>query len=90
MQKNHNELKNLANVGKVLAANLEKVGITTTEQLRKTGSENAFIKIRTVDKGACLCVLYALEGAIQNTRWHNLSKDKKDELKIFFKMVEKI
>lgn len=33
--------------------------------------------------------LYAIEGAIQGIRWHNLEKSRKEELKEFFGMVNK-
>lgn len=35
------QLANLPNIGKVVEEQLNKVGIETTEQLEKTGAENA-------------------------------------------------
>ncbi|WP_309245476.1 TfoX/Sxy family DNA transformation protein [Clostridium estertheticum] len=33
---------------------------------------------------ACINKLYALEGSIQGIRWHNLSKEVKNELNEFY------
>lgn len=80
-----NELENLPNIGTTLAKKLEKVGITNETELKSEGSENAIVKISTLENsGACINMLYALEGAIQGIRWHGLDKEKKQELKEFY------
>lgn len=80
-----NELENLPNIGTTLAKKLEKVGITNETELKSEGSENAIIKISTLENsGSCINMLYALEGAIQGIRWHGLDKEKKRELKEFY------
>ena len=61
-------LSSLPNVGKVLEANLNSIGIYTPEQLVKMGSKDAFAHIRLIDSGACLHMLYGLEGAIQGIK----------------------
>lgn len=82
------ELTELPNIGKTLSEKLQRIGIKSENDLKKIGSENAIIKISTLDNhGACLNMLYALEGAIQGIRWHNLDKAKKQELKEFFDML---
>jgi DNA transformation protein len=84
-------LTDLPNIGKVLAEKLNNIGITNYSDLKASGSENAIIRIATLDdSGACINMLYALEGAIQGIRWHNLSIDKKMELKVFYKQVIKL
>lgn len=80
-------LTEMPNVGKVLAQKLIEVDINTPNELISTGSENAFIRIRTVDPGACIDMLYALEGAIQGIRWHSLSPGRKEELTAFFRQT---
>ena len=80
------ELTDLPNIGKVVAEKLKEVGIDTPEELRKVGAEQAFIRLQTKDEGACLCMLQGLEGAVQGIRWHNLPKERKEELKQFFRM----
>lgn len=78
------ELTDLPNVGAVLARNLNAVGISTPEQLREVGCEEAFLRIRTtVDPGACIHMLYGIEGAIQGIPDRSLSEETKERLKRF-------
>jgi DNA transformation protein len=77
-------LTTLPNIGKVGAQKLVQAGITTPEELVETGSEQAFIRIQTIDPGACLCMLQALEGAVQGVSWHDLPKERKESLKEFY------
>jgi len=83
------ELKNLPNIGKELEKLLNQVDISSAEELKNVGSENAFIRIKTIDSSACISKLCALEGAVQGIRWHKLSTERKQELKAFLKMIEK-
>lgn len=76
-------LTQMKNIGKVVAEKLIQVGITTPEELCAIGSERAFIRLQTVDETACFSMLQGLEGAIQGIRWHNLPKERKEELKEF-------
>ena len=78
------KLTQMPNIGKVVAEKLIQVGITTPAELKAIGSEQAFIRIQTIDETACICMLQGLEGAIQGIRWHNLPKERKAELKEFF------
>ena len=86
--KNDSSLSNLPNIGKVLCKRLTDVGIKTAEELKAIGSENAFIRLKTVDESACIHELMALEGAIQEIRWHGLSGLRKEELKAFHKALK--
>jgi DNA transformation protein len=79
-------LSSLPNIGKVLEQKLKEVGITSIEELKRTGAENALLRIREIDETACFNMLCALEGAIQGIRWHDLSKERKEELKQFMRM----
>lgn len=76
-------LTQMKNIGKVVAEKLIQVGITTPEELCAIGSELAFIRLQTIDETACFSMLQGLEGAIQGIRWHNLPKERKEELKEF-------
>jgi DNA transformation protein len=81
-----NELQDLPNIGNTLEIKLKQVGIENERDLKVLGSENALIKIATLENsGACINMLYALEGAIQGIRWHRLSKARKKELLKFYK-----
>lgn len=84
-----NNLSELPNIGEVLAQRLIEVGVETVEDLKSLGSENTFIRLKTVDEGACINELLALEGAIQGIRWHNLDEARKEELKVFQKRLQK-
>ncbi len=79
------DLSSLPNVGRVLERNLRAVGIDTPEQLRDAGSREAFLRIRLYDPGACLHMLYGLEGAVQGIRDTLLSDEAKKDLKNFYK-----
>ncbi len=84
------KLTALPNIGETLAKKLKLVGIRNEQDLKELGSENAIIKISTIENsGACINMLYALEGAIQGIRWHELDKEKKQELKEFYGMMNR-
>ncbi len=83
------QLSDLPNIGKVVVAKLKEVGIETPEQLKAIGAEEAFIRLATVDEGACLSMLCGLEGAVQGIRWHQLPRERKEELKVFLHRVRK-
>lgn len=83
-----NKLSDLPNIGTVVETKLKEVGIETPEQLIELGAEQAFIRLRSVDEGACLSMLCGLEGAVRGIRWHQLPKERKEELKSFIKMKQ--
>ena len=83
------ELSKLPNIGKVLEKQLNDVGINTNDDLINLGSKEAWLKIKEIDDSACLNRLMALEGAIQNIRWHNLSEEDKDNLRNFYNLQNK-
>ena len=83
------ELSKLPNIGKVLEKQLNDVGINTIGDLVNLGSKEAWLKIKEIDDSACLNRLMALEGAIQNIRWHNLSEEDKDNLRNFYNLQNK-
>ena len=82
------ELTRMPNIGRTLADKLIEAGISTPKDLINTGSENAMIKIKTIDPGACINMLFALEGAIQGIRWHSLDKNRKSELTEFYNRLK--
>ncbi len=84
------QLTDLPNIGITLAEKLTLVGIKNDQELIEFGSEKAIIKIATIENsGACINMLYALEGAIQGIRWHKLDKERKQDLKEFYRMLDK-
>jgi DNA transformation protein and related proteins len=83
------ELTGRINIGKETARKLKQVGIDSVKKLQSAGTEQAFIKLQTLDPGACLSLLCALEGAIEGIRWHDISPEKKQQLKEFYNMLKK-
>ncbi len=77
------ELTAMINIGTEMARKLESIGIDSSECLITTGSKQAFMKLKQKYPKVCLVHLYALEGAIQNKEFNNLSETKKKELKEF-------
>jgi len=55
--------------------------------LKEIGSENTFIRLRTVDGESCINKLFALEGAVQEIRWHGLDSNRKAEFQEFYNMI---
>jgi DNA transformation protein len=78
------ELSILPNIGKTVEQQLNEVGVETVKQLIEIGSKEAWVRIKGIDDSACINRLYALQGAIQGIRWHNLSEEVKNELKEFY------
>ena len=81
------KLTDMPNIGNILAGKLQQVEIISARELRIIGSEKAFIRITSIDNTACLNMLFALEGAVQGIRWHNLTLKRKNELKQFYYQV---
>lgn len=79
------ELAKLSNVGKILEKNLNEIGIYTEKQLKEIGSKEAFIRIKFYDPGACLHMLYGLQGAIEGIKDTFLTESTKQDLKAFYK-----
>ncbi len=80
-------LLELPNVGKVLDDLLNQIGVHSYEDLSLLGSKQAFLKIREKDTGACLHMLYGLEGAIEGKKDTLLSKEVKEDLKNFYRAL---
>ena len=75
------------NIGKHTAEILMEVGIDSFTKLKNIGSKKAFLLLQKKDPGACLDLLYGLEGAIQGIKWHELPEAKKKSLKKFHDSV---
>jgi DNA transformation protein and related proteins len=82
------DLLKQVNIGKELEKILLLAGIDSFDKLKKNGSKKTFKTLKSIYEGACLNKLYALEGAIQGIRWHNLDDKKKQKLKEFFNSIK--
>lgn len=74
----------MPNIGKTVEEQLNQVGIETLEQLKETGSRQAWLRIKAIDASACINRLYALEGAIRNIKKTDLPEEVKADLKEFY------
>jgi len=83
------KLEDLPNIGSTLANLLRESGINTPGDLFEAGTLQAYIRIKAIDPDACFSKLCAIEGAVEGMRWHNLSAEKKNELKQFFSLMNK-
>ncbi len=81
------ELSKLPNVGKVLENLLFESGITTAEQLREIGAEEAFFRIRMKDPTACIRMLYGIQGAIEGVKDTSIAETTKERLRKFHKSL---
>ncbi len=86
----NNDLGEHINIGKDTERRLLSVGVNSFAQLKKLGSKKAFLLLQTLDPGACLDLLYGLEGAIQGIKWHELDEEKKEELRLFHQKAKKL
>ncbi|GFI61059.1 hypothetical protein IMSAG049_00212 [Clostridiales bacterium] len=83
------ELTSMINIGKEMARKLKNIGIDSSDKLIEMGAKEVFLRLKDVYPNVCLVHLYALEGAIQNTEFNNLSEVKKRELKEFNYFLKK-
>lgn len=75
------ELTSLRNIGAEMDTKLRAVGIHTAEDLRQTGSREAFFRLKTLYPEVCLVHLYELEGAIIDVDFNALPEDTRKALK---------
>lgn len=77
-------MTDLPNIGPKLEEQLARAGITTPEELRRTGAEDVWLRIQSFDASACLLRLSALEGAVQGIPKAQLPDRRKAELRAFY------
>ena len=82
------EIAKMVNLGEVIEKQLGEVGITTAEQLRETGSKQAWLKIKAIDDSACIHRLLAMEGAIRGVKKTALPEDVKEDLREFYRAAK--
>ncbi|MCI9092527.1 MAG: TfoX/Sxy family protein [Coprobacillus sp.] len=83
------KLTTLKNIGKEMERKLKSVGIHSKDDLIKIGSKEVFIRLKTQYPHICLVHLYALQGAIDNIEFNQLSEETKRNLKEFFDEYKK-
>lgn len=80
MHTHHSELLQLKNLGMASVNILHAVGINTYTDLRNIGAVEAYRRIIARDINVSKVMLYALQGALLNIHWNDLSPDMKLQL----------
>jgi len=78
------KLVDMKNIGATLAKRMTEANINSAEELSSLDAKQAFLKVLEIYPDACINHLYAIAGAIEGIRWHNLSDDTKADLKDFY------
>lgn len=76
----NDELQDLKNLGKTSAQWLHAVGIHNANDLRRLGSVGAYRAVKARGFRASKVLLYAIEGALLDMHWSDLSAAQKAEL----------
>ncbi|MAT70569.1 MAG: hypothetical protein CMJ58_13710 [Planctomycetaceae bacterium] len=71
----------LRNIGPVSAAWLAAVGVASREDLQRLGPVVAFARVRRVQPRASLNLLWALEAALADCDWRELTPETKSRLR---------
>lgn len=74
-------IESLPNIGPELAIQLNKVGITTAEELVRVGAMGAWRRLVRSGLRGGVNSLLALEGAIEGIRLHEIPLERRQELK---------
>jgi len=77
----------LRNLGPVSAKWLADVGINNYTDLQKVGSVTAYAMVRRQQSKASLNLLWALEAALRDIDWRELSTEDKNELRAQLKLL---
>lgn len=80
--KENNKLTTLPNIGKVIAAKLEKIDIKTADDFLASDPFVIFDKmLKKVDPTLCRCALASIVGAKTGVPWHKIHKEAAKEFK---------
>lgn len=74
------ELARLRNLGRVSAGWLVEVGITSYDDLARLGAVETYLRVAE-RRRVSLNLLYALEGAVQDVLWTDLSPEERARLR---------
>lgn len=80
MTASHSELLQLKNLGMASVNILRAIGINTYADLERTGSVEAYRRIRARNINVSKVMLYALQGALMDMHWNDIPPDLKARL----------
>ena len=71
----------MRNLGPVSKRWLAEVGVADLEDLRREGVVETYLRVRDLWDGASLNLLYALEGAVEDISWQEVTPERKRQLR---------
>ncbi|WP_317931842.1 TfoX/Sxy family protein [Halioxenophilus sp. WMMB6] len=74
------DLIHLKNIGAASVNILHAVGIHSVNDLKKVGAVETYLRIKHRGINVSKVMLYALQGALEDTHWNDLSPQEKAEL----------
>lgn len=74
------ELLELKNLGNTSINWLRAIGINSYDDLREIGAVEAYKQIKNRNIKVSKVLLYALQGALEDTHWNDLSDSQKQQL----------
>lgn len=80
MTSEHAELLDLKNLGMASVNILQAVGIHNYQELSDVGAVEAYCRIKSRGIHVSKVMLYALQGALMDVHWNELSQDLKHQL----------
>jgi DNA transformation protein len=80
MNKDHNNLIELKNLGSTSVNILHAVGINSYEDLKKAGPVEVYLRIQKRNINVSKVMLYALQGALLDVHWNQLKPELKQQL----------
>lgn len=80
MNKDHSDLITLKNLGSATVNILHAVGINSYDDLEKAGPVEVYLRIQRRNIHVSKVMLYALQGALQDTHWNELGPEIKQQL----------
>ncbi|WP_096085437.1 TfoX/Sxy family protein [Agaribacterium haliotis] len=80
MTSEHSELLELKNLGMASVNILRAIGINNQQDLDSMGAVEAYCRIKKRGIHVSKVMLYALQGALMNVHWNDLSPELKEQL----------
>lgn len=80
MSDRDSELLQLKNLGIASVNILNAIGVHSRSELQTMGPVQAYVRIKERGIHVSKVMLYALQGALDDKHWNDLSKDIKDQL----------
>lgn len=80
MTSSNNELLGLKNLGMASVNILHAIGVNTYDDLNRMGAVEAYLRIKNRGIHVSKVMLYALQGALMDVHWNDLSPELKAQL----------